>query len=299
MVDYQLPKITRTVTVILIIHAVFFLLSLVIPRIIFGYFGLYWSDMPVFNLTLVYRIFTYPFVLFRVEIFGLLFFALFMWWVGSGLERSWGTRQFITFYCVTVSVSGLLCLPVIHLTGVHMGYIAGTIGITFSIIAVYAYLTPNTPFYVFGIFPIKVKWLLLVSLLFIIMEPTPSSMLYHLIIQLVTGLVAVMYVFFTQPIPVWVRPVLGGVKKGLRRIKSDIRYKLGKKKITFYRYRSPEEEEPDSPAGSSSNDETFEQKEVNRILDKISREGLDALTKEEKQFLDIVSENMRNNNMDN
>lgn len=41
------------------------------------------------------------------DLFGIIFGALWLWWIGSSLERSWGTRQFGLFLLATTVASGL------------------------------------------------------------------------------------------------------------------------------------------------------------------------------------------------
>lgn len=282
MVQYQLPKLTQTIKIVLIIHGAFFIVSIFAPQIN-AYFALFFQPTISAHITLIFRIFTYTLISSN-NIMSLLMFGLFMWWVGGRLEEIWGRDYFIFFYLVTVGVSGILCLVIFHFTGIP-AIIAGTTGVTFAIIAVFAYLTPNSPFYVFGIFPLKVKWLLAISLILTFMEPSPIGILYNILFQVITGLVAVCFVMINFPLPMWISPYLGKVKHRIEKMKRDYSYK--RKKKTFTLYKHPESESSSSDMDNVS-EETYNwaREEVDKLLDKIKKEGIDSLSDKEKKFLD-------------
>ncbi len=290
---YSFPRMTKAVLGILIAHAVGFLLSIFAQKLSLEYFALY-IDFSAFGLiSLFWRVFTYQIVNFGTNIINLLFFGLFMWWVGSSLESAWGTKKFVTFYLVTSAVSGLISLFFLSLIGQPIVF--GTSGITFSIIAVYAYFAPNLQFYIFGIFPIKVKWLLLISIVLTLVGGSPIAILYNLIIQLVTALVAVVFMFIAFPLPEWIEPALGKLKDKVENIKSRTSRSNRNRHFSVYKntnysskYDEDEKEEEEKPAQKTYSNEEWEKNEVDRILDKISKYGIDTLTKKEKDFLDKV-----------
>ncbi len=296
---YAFPKITKTVMIILIANAVGFLFSIFMPKVMIAFFGLSFQPDPFYILSLSWKVFTYQ-VVGRTNIVGLLFFALFMWWVGSRLEEAWGTKVFVMFYLIVSAVSGILSLLVLNIFGINFVY--GSTGITFAIIGVFAYLQPNLPFYIFGIFPVKVKWLLLVSIILTLAGGTPMSIVYFLTLQLITGLVAVIFMFIVFPLPSWLAPVMGGLKRSVENLKTKFSqpkkvkrnfkvystYSEDKAKAT---YDKPEIIEDDQ---EEENEDDI-QREVDRILDKISKYGRDSLTKKEKDFLDNASKNYNSN----
>lgn len=200
------PRITKTITYILIIHAIAFVLSIFLP-FLNNILALYLSPTLTENISLLYRIFTYPLVGGYGNSIGLIFFALFMWWVGSTLEKMWGTIMFLRFYLTTISISGLLSMFLFYLIKMPLP-VLGTTGITFAIIAVFAYNQPNTPFYIFGIFPLKAKWLVLIAVVLIFLNPSPVYILYNVIIQFFTGITAVVFVYLNFPRPPWLSSFL-------------------------------------------------------------------------------------------
>ena len=98
---YAFPKITKAVKTILIIHGIGFLMSIFSPYVMGNFFSLSTSN-AFYPFSLVWSIFTYPIV--NGDIVLLLFFGLFMWWVGSRLEDSWGTKLFTIFYYILLKV---------------------------------------------------------------------------------------------------------------------------------------------------------------------------------------------------
>jgi hypothetical protein len=290
MTEYRMPPLTQIVKIILILYGIFFFLFLFFPGIT-HYFALSFQETAFANLSLLYRVFTYTLINSN-NIISLIFFGLFMWWVGGRLEESWGRETFISFFLMTVSVSGFICLLIFHFTGLFPGVFSSA-GITFGIIAVFAYLTPNSPFYFFGIFPIKVKWLLVISLILTFSDPSPVMILYHLILQLITGLVAVAFVFIKFPLPTWATPYLGSLKNSIEKMKINFLY--NKRKNTFTIYRPPSQEEDsaaDSGSGSASEEETARtRKQIDALLDKIRTRGINSLTRKERKFLDKHSAN--------
>lgn len=203
--DYFFPRMTRAVKVVLIVHAAVFVLSLFIaeiPRML----ALYLQRDPAANLQLIYRIFTYTTAEYASSIVNLLLFGLFMWWMGCNLEEKWGTRTFVAYLLTTVAVSGLLSLMVLSLFRLPIA-ITGTSGLTFAIIAIVAFDHPNLPIYIFGIFPIKAKWVLLFSLLVpalaSLTDPSFVSLIYLMTVLLANALVAIVFVMIRFPLPVW------------------------------------------------------------------------------------------------
>jgi membrane associated rhomboid family serine protease len=291
---FALPKLTKAVKYILIAQGIGLILSLISPERMIYYFSINTGFLNVQGLgsffeyiSLAWQIFTYPLVYpsGSISLINLLFFGLFMYFVGCRLEESWGTKIFIIFYLTVISVSGLISFIILSLFGLPIVY--GISGITFSIIAVYAWFAPNLQFFIFGLFPVKVKWLLLVAVILAIFSwPTGFVM------EISAGLVAVIFVFIKFPLPSWVAPYARGMKEWV----DDFKYKFksGNKKRQFkvftnkkyYHNNASDAEIVDEK--DEVPDEYEIKHEVDRILDKISKYGIDTLTKKEKKFLDSV-----------
>ncbi|MBR1781641.1 MAG: hypothetical protein IJ751_09605 [Oscillospiraceae bacterium] len=76
--------------------------------------------------------------------------AYFYWFIGTNLERQWGSGKFTIYYC-----SGVVLVAVL---GLFTGY-ATMSYINLSLFLAFATLFPNLQFLVFFIIPVKAKWL--------------------------------------------------------------------------------------------------------------------------------------------
>ena len=84
---------------------------------------------------------------------NLLFFALgmyFYWFIGSALEREWGSGKFTMFYLIGAGMNLLF--------GLITGYASMTF-MNLSLFFAFATLYPNLQFLLFFIIPVKAKWL--------------------------------------------------------------------------------------------------------------------------------------------
>jgi hypothetical protein len=154
---------------------------------------------------------------------------------------------------------------------------------------------PDAPIYIWGIFPVKAKWL--VAFLFVVSVLSAFggagggiAHFAHL------GGLAAGFLYLKSD---WWRGKPGKAKSGVKGPGS------GKKKSRGTRIRRlaivPQddgEQEPDSGTvdspGWSSQDEALLD-EVDRILDKISARGMSSLTEKERKILDEVSRKSRSN----
>ena len=121
-------------------------------------------------------------------IFGQTFFfalaTFFYYWIGTALERQWGTTRFTVFYGLGVIlniVAGFVIYAVLvgQLTGAGMAaaqarsYLRtlSTISMTYvnmSLFFSFATLYPDMRVFLYGIIPIKVKWLAWLDVLFFV-----------------------------------------------------------------------------------------------------------------------------------
>ena len=107
----------------------------------------------------VWRLVTFVFVPAYSSPFALLISLYFYYWIGSTLERQWGTAKFNLYY-----ISGaLLTVLGVVLAGLITGnpYLtaAGTGYVNLSMFFAFAFLFPDTTVLLFFILPVKMKWL--------------------------------------------------------------------------------------------------------------------------------------------
>lgn len=98
----------------------------------------------------VWRLVTFLFTTWGQNPFFFLLAMYFLWFIGTSLEREWGTAKFTCYYGLGV----LLTLVLGLLTGS-----ASTAYIDLTLFLAYATLYPDTQFLILFIIPVKAKWL--------------------------------------------------------------------------------------------------------------------------------------------
>jgi len=101
--------------------------------------------------------------------FHILFNMLALWMFGTTLEQDWGSRRFLQYYFLTGVGAGVLTFLVSIRSQTPT---IGASGAIYGLLLAYAVLHPNRVRHVYGIFPVKAKWLVLA---FGIMERTSSA----------------------------------------------------------------------------------------------------------------------------
>lgn len=111
----------------------------------------------------IWRIVTYIFVPDYGGIFWMLVALYFYYWIGSTLERQWGTVKFNFYYFggVLLTVVGTILASLI--SGQYGLTVSGTAYINLSMFLAFALLFPDTQLLLFFIIPIKMKWLAIVD----------------------------------------------------------------------------------------------------------------------------------------
>ena len=127
-------------------------LTSLVPRLQ-QYFVLAPLNAPRFPWTLI----TYPLV--NPYIINLIFAGLWLWFIGGTLERSWGSKIYLRFLLLIVLVTGLSMTLASLVTGNSAIWIYGLwlplVGITWA----WADLSPNQEVLIWGIIPVKARWI--------------------------------------------------------------------------------------------------------------------------------------------
>jgi len=98
----------------------------------------------------VWRLVTFVFVIYANNAFTLAISLYFYWWIGSMLEREWGTARFSLFYLLGVVFN------------IVFGLFAGSTDVTYlnlSMFFAFALLWPDMQVLLFFFIPVKIKWL--------------------------------------------------------------------------------------------------------------------------------------------
>jgi membrane associated rhomboid family serine protease len=270
-------SITPWVKKLLIANGVVFLLTWGIGlQLMVAYFGF----TPARILAQPWTPLTYMFV--HAGFFHLFFNMLVLFFFGPPLEERWGSGQFIKFYLIAGFGGAALSFAFPQTP------IVGASGAVYGVMMAYALYWPDNPIYIWGILPVKAKYL--VGFLFVISllsaADTGSGVAHmaHL-----GGFVAA-FAYLKSP---W-GPSQWGARSGGTSAAGKARELLGS-------FRRPERERSGTPARRptpvrrSVREENEILDEVDRILDKISEEGIGALTDEERERLAEASRRNRSN----
>lgn len=109
----------------------------------------------------LWRLITFPFISGYSSVSDLLWLALFLYfyyWVGSALEREWGTAKFTLYYLSGLVLTLIMSIIVSIATGISMN-VYGTTYVNLSMFFAFAMLYPDMQVLLFFFIPLKVKWM--------------------------------------------------------------------------------------------------------------------------------------------
>ena len=215
----------------------------------FPLFGL--VPKMVWSEFMLWQPFTYLF--FHGGVWHVLINMFVLWMFGSELERLWGKERFLKFYFVTGVGAGLVTM----LFGLNsMTPIVGASGAVYGILLAYGLTYPNRTVYLYGIIPIKSLWFVIgIGIIAFMSSFDNVSQISHL--THLSGMV-IGYLILKRPVRLY-----------------DLWFSLRKRTLE---YKIQQEEK------KTSHQQEIE-RNIDRILDKINREGFDSLTEEEHDRL--------------
>jgi membrane associated rhomboid family serine protease len=215
----------------------------------FPLFGL--VPKMVWSEFMLWQPFTYLF--FHGGVWHVLINMFVLWMFGSELERLWGKERFLKFYFVTGVGAGLVTM----LFGLNsMTPIVGASGAVYGILLAYGLTYPNRTVYLYGIIPIKSLWFVIgIGIIAFMSSFDNVSQISHL--THLSGMV-IGYLMLKRPVRL-----------------HDLWFSIRKRTLE---YKIQQEEK------KTSHQQEIE-RNIDRILDKINREGFDSLTEEEHDRL--------------
>ena len=266
--------LTPVVKRLLIANGVVFLVTLALGADLVFEWAAFRPDRV---LTRPWGAFTYMFV--HASFMHIFWNMLALFFFGPPLEARWGGREFFRFYLVAGFGGVLLSF----LFAPHAA-VVGASAAVYGVMLAFAMNWPDSPIYIWGIFPVKAKWL--VAFMFAM----------------------TLFSAFGEPGgPVAHFAHLGGLVAAFAYLKLDWRTSAGLEKLrkTTRKARRlaivPRTEQEDEEAsgsaadGWSREDERRLLDEVDRVLDKISEKGMASLTADERRVLDEASRRHRTN----
>jgi len=249
--SYKPALFTDAIKILVSVNFGIFLLQTIARTegMFFPLFGLVpklvWSEF------MLWQPFTYLF--FHGSIWHVLINMFVLWMFGSELERLWGKEHFLKFYFVTGVGAGLVTI----IFGLNsMTPIVGASGAVYGVLLAYGLTYPNRTVYLYGIIPIKSLWFVIgIGVIAFMSSFDNISQISHL--THLSGMV-IGYLMLKRPIrfnDLWFT---------IRKRTLEYKIKHEEKKVTQHQAI---------------------EREIDRILDKINREGFDSLTEEEHDRL--------------
>ena len=249
--SYKPALFTDAIKILVSINFGIFLLQTIARTegMFFPLFGLVpklvWSEF------MLWQPFTYLF--FHGSIWHVLINMFVLWMFGSELERLWGKEHFLKFYFVTGVGAGLVTI----IFGLNsMTPIVGASGAVYGVLLAYGLTYPNRTVYLYGIIPIKSLWFVIgIGVIAFMSSFDNISQISHL-------------------------THLSGMVIGYLMLKRPVRFNhlwfTIRKRTLEYKIKHEEKK-------VSQHQEI--ERGIDRILDKINREGFDSLTEEEHDRL--------------
>jgi len=148
-----LPRITPMVKYLLIVNVAVFFLQSVRPGSLEGWFAA--SGGTYTQALQVWRLVTFQFL--HGGTSHLVFNMLGLYFLGTILERSWGSKQFIYFYLISGAVGGLLFVVANTFGAFGVSYLVGASGGILALLAACAILFPHLKVLLFFIVPVNIR----------------------------------------------------------------------------------------------------------------------------------------------
>lgn len=152
--------ITRAVKVLIIVNVSVFFLQLLGRATGINLIELYFGLIPwrITHEVMIWQFVSYMFLHDSHQFFHILINMFTLYMFGNDLERTWGSKRFLQYYFVTGIGAGLCS----YLSGVNSTAVTiGASGAIYGLLLAYGLLYPNRLVYLYMLFPVKVKWLVL------------------------------------------------------------------------------------------------------------------------------------------
>lgn len=225
----------------------------------------------------------------------LLFELLILWSFGSELDRLWGSRNFYSFFFLSQMLGGLFTVALGFALGqpwIAYGFGGGLA----ALMVAYGVLWPNRQALFMFIFPLRMKWIVLILFIFLLFGSLDT-----LVMHLASAASGVLFLFLKARSGRLYQDSYSSNPYYSTRSSSQpaSRFAAGadtEKMGMVARFKARLEEQKKKKRLDKKRKEIerrIEMKEeVDRLLEKISREGMDSLSRKEKTFLDKASKEL-------
>lgn len=229
-------------------------------------FGSYFALIPqyVVEYGYVWQLVTYQFL--HGGFFHILINMFILWMFGTELERIWDELGFLRFYLVCGIFAGLSMLVFNY----SLTPVVGASGAIFGLLGAFAYYWPERQVYIWGIFPMRVKYFVFfVGLIELIMGITETRLGIAHAAHLGGLGAGLAYVHFSDPQSPFFRVIRSWVQQR----------KVQKKKQEWEEQRRKRDEMV---------------READEILDKLQRLSWEELSEYEQRRIREISEQLDN-----
>jgi membrane associated rhomboid family serine protease len=287
-----LPTVVKN---LLIINVLMFLATVTLERFhidLTDLFGLHFFKASDFR---IYQFITY---MFMHANFTHLFFNMFaLWMFGNTLENLWGSQRFLLFYMVC-GVGAGLCQEVVQYiqytttladyatvntgsqiitmaTYLNMMNTVGASGAVYGLLLAFGMMFPDSRIYLYFLFPIKAKWFVIgYAVLELVSGLTGGGNIAHFahLGGMLFGLLLILY---------WRKHGVSGPNFNFKQWFQQLQ---SRRKMKYTRYEEVKNEVPRND-GDYNRQRAEKERNVDAILDKVSKSGYGSLTDEEKEFL--------------
>jgi membrane associated rhomboid family serine protease len=220
-----------------------------------------------------------------------------LWMFGPRLEQVWGTRSFVQFYLWCGLGGGIA-----HLVFAQHSSVIGASGAISGVLVAYALLWPDEEVYLFGVIPMKSRWLVAAmigtNIIFALSPGSGIDWTAHV------GGMAFGWLFLKfsslgglERVRGWVSPLpddqdempraVPRNRPAMRERDRGVDEVVARSNAVVLRESKPLQHVPkqESPKEYAAR--------VNRVLDKISQQGIDSLTRDERKLLEEMSRKLR------
>jgi membrane associated rhomboid family serine protease len=177
---------------------------------------------------------------------------------GKDLEMDWGKNKFLVFYFVCGMGAGFITV----LFGINSIIpIVGASGAIYGLLVAYGFTYPNRTVYLYGVFPLKVKYVVLGFgvIAFVASLSITQSKVSHIthLAGMIIGIVYILFNFRWKNIRLWYTKIrLGSIQ---------------------------------NKENSHEDEDAHIKMQVDKILDKLNDQGWESLTSKEEKFLTRAS----------
>lgn len=231
----------------------------------------------------LWRLITAGFCHERLAIWHLLFNMLFLYWFGERLERVFGSAEFTAFYFTALLLSSLAYIALDLYTNTNIPAI-GASGAVWGVVALYALMYPYERIFIYFLFPIEIRWLVLLYFIFdlhpVLLALSGENQFTGVAHAAHIGGAIFGFLYWNQG---WrLMPMID-------RLKADVSGWMSK----------PRESNDSagvmkmSTADNAADSKNLESDRMDEILEKVSRQGRESLTNQELEFLEETSRKIR------